>query len=107
MSLSGTRSSFQKKGNVALHMGNKALESGGAQNPRSFRCSDDVSLGLIMSKDNIPIYQEIVEHAMLPFIDKLNADTGVFHRIAVFDWPANWAEMNLLENPPDPTMQMS
>ena len=67
---------------------------------------------------NAAVYQEILEHFMLPSTDKLYGDADFLfqqdlapahsakttcnwfaaHGIAVLDWPANWTDLNPIEN---------
>ena len=71
-------------------------------------------LCFIKSRVNAAVYQEILEHFMLPSADKLYGDadflfqqdlapahsaktTGNWfsaHGITVLDWPANWTDLN-------------
>ncbi len=46
---------------------------------------------------NAPIYQEILEHFMLPSADKLYGDADFIfndHGVTVLDWPANSPDLN-------------
>ena len=76
------------------------------------------SLCFIKSKVNAAIYQEILEHFMLPSADKLYGDADFLfqqdlapahsakttskwfddHDITELDWPANSPDLNLTEN---------
>ncbi len=94
-------------------------------------------LCFLKSTVNAAIYQEILEHFMLPSADKLYGDADFIfqqdlapahtakgtkswfndHGVTVLDWPANSPDLNPIENlwgivrgrweTPDPTMQMS
>ena len=75
-------------------------------------------LYFIKSKVNTAIYQEILEHFMLPSADELFGDADFLfqqdlapthsaktttkwfadHDITVFDWPANLPDLNPIEN---------
>ncbi len=75
-------------------------------------------LCFIKSKVNAAVYQEILEHFMLPSADKLYGDADSFssrtlapghtakttskwftdHDITVLDWPANMPDLNLIWN---------
>ncbi len=88
-------------------------------------------LCFLKSTVNAAIYQEILEHFMLPSADKLYGDADFIfqqdlapahtakgtkswfndHGVTVLDWQANSPDLNLLSRgrweTPDPTMQMS
>ncbi len=75
-------------------------------------------LGFLKSTVNAAIYQEIIEHFMLPSTDKLNGDADFIfqqdlapahtakgtkswfndHGVTVLDWPANSPDQNPIEN---------
>ncbi len=92
--LSGPKSSFQMKVNLAFHLEIKVPESGEAQNPCCLKSSVKFPqsvmiwaatssagvgpLGFLKSTVNAAIYQEILEHFMLPSADKLYGDAD-FH----------------------------
>ncbi len=136
--LSGPKSSFQMKVNFAFHLEIKVPESGGrggeAQNPCCLKSSvkfpQSVMIWAAMSSAgvgplcfwrstvNAAIYQEILEHFMLPSADKLYGDADFIfqqdlapahtakgtkslfndHGVTVFDWPANSPDLNPIEN---------
>ncbi len=123
--LSGPKSSFQMKVNFA---------SGEAQNPCCLKSSvkfpQSVMIWAAMSSAgvgplcflkstvNAAIYQEILEHFMLPSADKLYGDADFIfqqdlapahtakgtkswfndHGVTVLDWPANSPDLNPIEN---------
>ncbi len=126
--LSGPKSSFQIN---AFHLEIKVWrKSGEAQNPCSLKSSvrflksvmiwgvvTSAGVGqlcLIKSKVNSAIYQEILEHFMLPPADKLYGDADFLfqqdlapahsdkttskwfadHDITEFDWPGNMPDLN-------------
>ncbi len=130
--LSGSKSSFQINVHFAFHLEIKVPESGGRveKNPSCLKSSVKfpqsvmiwgavTSAGVgplcfIKSKVNAAIYQEILEHFMLPSADKLYGDadfifqhlptvlkplpSGLLTMILVFDWSANTADLNNIWN---------
>ncbi len=136
--LSGPKSSFQMKVNFAFHLEiNRSgvwRKSGEAQNPcclkSSVRFPQSVMIWAAMSSAgvgplcflkstvNAAIYQEILEHFMLPSADKLYGDADFIfqqdlapahtakgtkswfndHGVTVLDWPANSPDLNPIEN---------
>ncbi len=145
--LSGPKSSFQMKVNFAFHLEIKVPESGGrverhrihvacgeAQNPCCLKSSvkfpQSVMIWAAMSSAgigplcfpkstvNAAIYQEILEHFMLPSADKLYGDADFIfqqdlapahtakgtkswfndHGVTVLDWPTNSPDLNPIEN---------
>ncbi len=124
--LSGPKSSFQMKVNFAFHLEIKVWrKSGEAQNPCCLKSSvkfpqsvmiwaamSSASVGplcFLKSTVNAAIYQEILEHFMLPSADKLYGDADFIfqqdlapahtakgtkswfndHGVTVLDWPEN------------------
>ncbi len=75
-------------------------------------------LCFLKSTDNAAIYQEVLEHLMLPSADKLYEDADLIfqqdlapahttkgtkiwlndHGVTVLDWPANSSDLNPIEN---------
>ncbi len=132
--LSGPKSSFQIKVHFAFHLEIKvwsleAQKTGEAQNPSCLKSSVKflksvmiwgavTSAGVgplcfIKSKVYATIYQEILEHFMLPSADKLYGDADLLfqqasakitskwfadHNITVLDWPANSPDLNPIWN---------
>ncbi len=148
--LSGPKSSFQMKVNVAFHLEIKVPESGGREERHRIQVAWSPVLSfhsqwwfglpchllvlvhcVFWCPVNTAIYQEILEHFMLPSTDKLYGDTDFIfqqdlapahtvkvtkswfndHGVTVLDWPANSSDLNPVENlrweTPDPTMQMT
>uniref|UniRef100_A0AAQ4RR26 Tc1-like transposase DDE domain-containing protein n=1 Tax=Gasterosteus aculeatus aculeatus TaxID=481459 RepID=A0AAQ4RR26_GASAC len=124
--LSGPKSSFLMRANVASLLETKVPESGGREtrNPRCLKSSvkspqpvlvwgamSSAGVGplcFIKSRVNAAVYQDILEHFMLPSADKLYGDADFIfqdlapahtakstktwfndHGITVLDWPAN------------------
>ncbi len=129
--LSGPKSFFQMKVNFAFHLEIKVLESEGREERHSthvawspvwsFTVSDDVICWCwptVFSEVNAVIYQDILEHFMLPSADKLYGDADFIfqqdlapahtakdtkswfndHDVTVLDWPANSPDLNPIEN---------
>ncbi len=136
--LSGPKSSFQMKVNFAFHLEIKVLESGGRVERHSIHVAWSpvwsfhsqwwfglpchllvlVHCVFIKSTVNAAIYQEILEHFMLPSADKLYGDADFIfqqdlapahtakgtkswfndHGVTVLDWPANTPDLNPIEN---------
>ncbi len=135
--LSGPKSSFQMKVDLAFHLEIKVPGSGErveAPNPSCLKSSvkfpQSVMIWAAVSsagvgplcfqryKVNAAIYQEILEHFMLPSADKLYGDADFIfkqdlapaytakgtkswfndHGVTVLDWPANSSDLNLIEN---------
>ncbi len=131
--LSGPKSSFQMKVNFAFNLEIKVPESGGRGERHRIhvfevQCevstvSDDLGCHVIcwcwstkfsMSTVNAAIYQEILEHSMLPSADKLYGDANFIfqqdlapahtakctkswlndHGVMVLDWSANSPDLN-------------
>ncbi len=135
--LSGPKSSFQMKVNFAFNLEIKVPESGGRverQNPcwlkSSVKFPQSVMIWAAMSSAgvgpvcflkytvNAAIYQEILDHFMLPSADKLYRDADFifqqdlapahtakgtkswfnYHGVTVLDWPANSPDLNPVED---------
>ncbi len=132
--LSGPKSSFQMKVNFAFQGRRVWRKSGEAQNPCCLKSSvkfpQSVMIWAAMSSAgvgplcflkstvNAAIYQEILEHFMLPSADKLYGDADfIFQQdlapahtakctkswfndngVTVLDWPANSPDLNPIEN---------
>ncbi len=139
--LSGPKSSFQIKVNFAFHLEIRVPESGGREERHRIHVSWSPvwsfhsqwwfgPLCFLKSTVNAVIYQDILEHFMLPSADKLYGDAdfifqqdlGACHTakgtkswfndrgITVLDWPANSPDLNPRESrweTPDPTILMT
>ncbi len=64
-----------------------------------------VPLCFLKTNVTAPVYQEILEHFMLPSADQLFKDADVIfqqdlapHGVGVLDWPTNSPELNPIEN---------
>ncbi len=135
---SGPKSSFQMRASFVFHLETKVLESGGmggeAHSPSCMKSSvkfpqsvmiwgamSSAGVGpLCFLKTNVtaPVYQEILEHFMLPSADQLFKDADFIfqqdlapahtakntkswlndHGVGVLDWPANSPDLNPIEN---------
>ncbi len=131
---SGPKSSFQMRASFVFNLETKVLESGGrvekliaqvAWSPvLSFHslwwfwgAMSSAGVGpLCFLKTNVtaPVYQEILEHFMLPSADQLFKDADFIltpahtakstkswlndHGVGVLDWPANSPDLNPIEN---------
>ncbi len=135
--LSGSKSSFQMKVNLAFHLEIKVPESGGSVERHRihvawspvwsfhsqwwFGLLSSAGVGplcFLKSTVNAAIYQDILEHFMLPSVDKLYGDADfIFQQdlapahtakgtkswfndrgVTVLDWPANSSDLNPIEN---------
>ncbi len=135
--LSGPKSSFQMKVNFAFHLEIKVPESGGRverhrihvawspvwsfQSVMIWAAMSSAGVGplcFLKSTVNAAIYQEILEHFMLPSADKLYGDADFIfqqdlapahtakgtkswfndHGVTRLDWPANSPDLNPIEN---------
>ncbi len=135
--LSGPKSSFQMKVNFSFNLEIKVPESGGRverhrinvawspvwsfQSVMIWAAMSSAGVGplcFLKSTINTPIYQEILEHFMLPSADKLYGDADFIfqqdlapahtakgtkswfndHGVTVLDWPANSPDLNPIEN---------
>ncbi len=131
--LSGPKSSFQIKVNFAFNLEIKVPESGGRKERHiihvawSFHsqwwfgwlwlpCYLLVLVHCFLkSTVNAAVYQEVLEHFMLPSADKLYGDADFIfqqdlapakctkiwfndHGVTVLDWPANSPDLNPIEN---------
>ncbi len=143
---SGPKSSFQMRASFVFHLETKVLESGGrvekliaqvAWRPVlrfhslwwfGVQCHLLVLVHCVFLKTNVtaPVYQEILEHFMLPSDDQLFKDADFIfqqgfapahtakrtkswlndHGVTVLDWPANSPDLNPTEIQ-DTTMQMT
>ncbi len=135
---SGPKSSFQMRASFVFHLETKVLrvwrKGGEAHSPSCMKSSvkfpQSVMIWGAMSsagvdplcflKTNVtaPVYQEILEHFMLPSADKLFKDADFIiqqdlapahtakstkswlndHGVGVLDWPANLPDLNPIEN---------
>ncbi len=123
--LSGPKSSFQMKVNFAFNLEIKVPESGERvkfpQSVMIWAAMSSAGVGplcFLKSTVNAAIYQEILEHFMLPSADKLYGDADFIfqqdlapahtakgtkswfndHGVTVLDWPANSPDLNPIEN---------
>ncbi len=135
---SGPKSSFQMRASFVFHLETKVLESGGrdgeAHSPSYLKSSvkfpQSVMIWGAMSSAGVgplcflktdvtaPLYQEILEHFMLPSAYQLFKDADFIfqqdsapvhtakstkswlndHGVGVLDWPANSPDLNPIEN---------
>ncbi len=123
---SGPKYSFQMRTSFVFHLENKVLESGGRvekfpQSVMIWVAMSSAGVGsLCFLKTNVtaPVYQEILEHFMLPSADQLFKDADfIFQQdlapahtakstkswlndrgVGVLDWPANSPDLNPIEN---------
>ncbi len=132
--LSGPKSSFQMKVNFGFNL---VPESGGRVERHRIKSTESIvnfpqsvmiwaamssagvgPLCFLKSTVNAAIYQEILEHLMLPSADKLYGDSDFIfqqelapahtakgtkswfnrHGVTVLDWPANSPDLNPIEN---------
>ncbi len=129
---SGPKSSFQMRASFVFHLETKVLESGG----RVEKLIAQVTWSPVLSFHSLwwfgvqchllvlvhcvtaPVYQEILEHFMLPSADQLFKDANIIfqqdlapahtakstkswlndHGVGVHDWPVNSPDLNLIEN---------
>ncbi len=135
---SGPKSSFQMRASFVFHLETKVLKSGGRvekliaqvawspgvkfpQSVMIWGAMSSAGVGpLCFLKTNVtaPVYQEILEHFMLPSADQLFKDADFIyqqdlapahtakstkswlndHGVGVLDWPANSPDLNPIEN---------
>ncbi len=134
---SGAKSSFQMRASFVFHLETKVLDSGGRvekliaqvalssvkfpQSVMIWGAMSSAGVGpLCFLKTNVtaPVYQEILEHFMLPSADQLIKDADFIfqqdlapahtakstkswlndHGVGVLDWPANSPDLNPIEN---------
>ncbi len=135
---SGPKSSFQMRASFVFHLETKVLESGGRvekliaqvawkssvkfpQSVMIWGAMSSAGVGpLCFLKTNVtaPVYQEILEHFMLPSADQLFKDADFIfkqdlapahtakstkswlndHGVGVLDWSANSPDLNPIEN---------
>ncbi len=131
---SGPKSSFQMRASFVFHLETKVLKGGEAHCPSclksSVKFSQSVMIWGAMSSAGVgplcflktnataPIYQELLEHFMLPSADQLFKDADLIfqqdlapahtakitkswfndHGVGVLDWPANSPDLNPIEN---------
>ncbi len=128
---SGPKSSFQMRASFVFHLETKVLESGGrveklidqvAWSPVLIsKICDDLGSNVICwcwSNVTAPVYQDILEHFMLPSADQLFKDADFIfqqdlapahtakttkswlkhHGVGVLDWPANAPDLNSIDN---------
>ncbi len=113
---------FSDESKFCISFGNQGprvwRKSGEAQNPCCLKSSVKFPLCFLKSTVNTAIYQEILEHFMLPSADKLYGDADFIfqqdlapahtakgtknwfndHGVTVLDWPANSPDLNPIEN---------
>ncbi len=122
MLLSGRKSSFQMKVHFAFHLEINCLKSSVKfqQSVMIWAAMSSAGVGplcFLKSTINAAIYQEILEHFMLPSTDKLYGDADLIfqqdlapahtakgtkswfndHGVTVLDWPANSPDLNPIE----------
>ncbi len=135
---SGPKSSFQMRASFVFNLETKVLESGGRvekliaqvawspvlsfpQSVMIWGAMSSAGVGpscFLTTNVTVPIYQEILEHFMLPSADQLFKDADFIfqqdlapahtakstkswlndHGVGVLDWPANSPDLNLIEN---------
>ncbi len=104
---SGPKSSFEMKVNLAFYLEIKVPESGGRVERNRKQCEVHSQwwfglpchLCFLKSTVNAAIYQEILEHFMLPSADKLYGDADFLiqqdladHLHATLNWGSNWSK---------------